>query len=317
MKDRPYFRQLEPPLSAEQLRPLDPCCQVVQFSNPLSDAELRKVADFMRGYPDVSLRVYGHYGKGCNLDFLKFFPFLRQFQVDVFDLQDIDGIRHLPDNLEFVAFSQTKSKRFSLAFLSRFHSLRRLYIESHQKDIAVLSELSSIEDLTLRSITLPDLSLLVPLRHLLSLDIKLGGTKNLSLLPEIGRLRYLELWMIRGLEDISSVGHVRTLQYIFLQTLKRVESVPSLRDLRLLRRVHLQTMKGLSDLQPIADAPLLEELLVIDMPHLQPEALRPFIAHRTLRAATVGLGSIKKNAVVDSMLGLPDVGTLKGGFEYQ
>lgn len=316
MKDYPYIRQLEPPLSAEQLRPLAPCCRVVQFSNPLSDAELRQVADFMRGYPGVSLRVYGHYGNGCNLDFLKFFPFLRQFQVDVFDLQDMDGLHHLPDNLEFFGFSQTRSKRFSLAFLSRFRSLRRLYIESHKKDIAVFSELSSIEELTLRSITLRDLSLLIPLRHLVSLDLKLGGTKDLSLLPEIGRLRYLELWMIRGLEDISSVGQVRTLQYLFLQALKHVKSVPSLRDLRLLRRVHLETMKGLYDLQPIADAPILEELLVIDMRHLRPEALRPFVGHRTLRSATVGLGSLKKNAVVDSMLGLPDVGNLKGGFEY-
>jgi hypothetical protein len=134
------------------------------------------------------------------------------------------------------------------------------------------------------------------MRYLVSLDIKLGGTKDLSLLPEVGRLRYLELWMIRGLENISSVGRVRTLQYLFLQALKRVESVPSLRDLRLLRRVHLETMKGLSDLQPIADAPGLEELLVIDMRHLQPEALRPFVGHRTLRAAAVGLGSLKKNA---------------------
>lgn len=317
MKDSPYIRQLESPLSDAQLRPLDPGCRVVQFSNPLSNAELRKVADFMRVYPGVSLRVYGHYGNGCDLDFLKYFPFLRRFQIDVFDLQDIDGLRHLPDNLEFLGFSQTRSKRFSLAFLSRFRSLRRLYIESHKKDVAVLSELTSLEELTLRSITLPDLSLLVPLCHLVSLDIKLGGTKDLSLLPEVGRIRYLELWMIRGLEDISSIGRVRTLQYLFLQTLKRVESLPSLRDLRLLRRVHLETMKGLSDLQPIADAPVLEELLVVDMPHLQPEAFLPFVGHRTLRAAAVGLGSLKRNAVVDGMLGLPDVRTLKGGFRYR
>ena len=182
MKDSPYIRQLESPLSDAQLRPLDPRCHVVQFSNPLSDAELRKVAGFMRVYPGVSLRVYGHYGNGCNLDFLKYFPFLRRFQVDVFDLQDIEGLRHLPDNLEFLNFSQTRSRRFSLAFLSRFRSLRRLYIESHRKDIAALSELTSLKELTLRSITLPDLSLLVPLRHLVSLDIKLGGTKDLSLL---------------------------------------------------------------------------------------------------------------------------------------
>lgn len=244
MKDYPYIRQLEPPLDDKQLRPLDARCRVVQFSSPLSDAEFRRVADFMRGYPGVSFRVYGHYRDGCNLDFLKHFPFVRQFQVDVFDLQDIDGLR-------------------------------------------------------------------------LSLDIKLGGTKDLALLPEISHLRYLELWMIRGVNDISSVGDLRALQYLFLQALKNVESVPSLRNLHLLRRVHLETMKGLSDLQPIADATVLEELLVLDMPHLQPESFRPFVGHNTLRSASVGLGSLKKNAVVDSMLGLPDVESLKGEFDYR
>ena len=38
----------------------------------------------------------------------------------------------------------------------------------------------------LRSITLPDLSALVPLRRLTSLDIKLGGTRDVSLLPQVG-----------------------------------------------------------------------------------------------------------------------------------
>ena len=69
----------------------------------------------MRGYPNVALRVYGHYGRGCDLGFLKHFPFLRRFQVDVYELQDIDGFRYLPDNLEYLGFFQTKSMRFSLA----------------------------------------------------------------------------------------------------------------------------------------------------------------------------------------------------------
>ena len=52
--------------------------------------------------------------------------------------------------------------------------------------------------------------MLLPLTRLLSLDIKLGGTTNLGLLPRIGRLRYLELWLIRGLADIGPVGDMPT-----------------------------------------------------------------------------------------------------------
>ena len=138
MYNYPYIRKIKPPLKKDQLRPLDPRCNVVQFEDPLSDSEFKKLADFMRGYPKVPLRVYGHYGNGCNLDFLKYFSFLHYFIVDVYDLHDIDGFQYLPDNLESLSFSNTRSKRFSLSFLSRFQSLRQLYIESHKKDIDVL-----------------------------------------------------------------------------------------------------------------------------------------------------------------------------------
>lgn len=74
-----------------------------------------------------------------------------------------------------------------------------------------------------------------------------------------------------------------------------------------LRRVHLETMKGLSDLSSVAAAPVLEELLVLDMGHLHPEAFQPFVGHPRLRAATIGLGSTRKNAAVKHLLPLPEV----------
>jgi hypothetical protein len=161
--------------------------------------------------------------------------------------------------------------------------------------------------LTLRSITLPDLALLLPMCDLLSLDLKLGGTKNLDLLPEVGQLRYLELWMVRGLSDLSAIAQVQTLQFLFLQALKQVTELPSLAALSELRRVHLETMKGLNDLSPVAHAPQLLELEAVDMRHLRPEAFAPFVGHPTLRFSTIGLGSLRKNEAVSALLGLPRV----------
>lgn len=314
MQDYPFVRQLAPPLTRDQLRPLDPRCRAVQFSEPLSDAELVEVAKLLQGYRDVTLRVYGHYQRGCDLELLRHFPFLRRFQVDVFDLGDFRGLRHLPDNLEYLGLGRTRSRTVSLAVLGRFQDLRELYIESHKKDIDVIARLSSLQDLTLRSITLPDLALLKSLNELRSLDIKLGGTRDLGLLPEIGHLRYLEIWMVKGLSDLSPIGGMRDLQYLFLQAIKNVQNIPSLKSLALLRRVHIETMKGITDLSGIAQAPRLEELLVVDMPHLQPEALRPFVDHPTLKRASVGLGSLRKNRDVKELLGLPAV---EGGFQFR
>jgi hypothetical protein len=66
-------------------------------------------------------------------------------------------------------------------------------------------------------------------------------------------------------------------------------------------------MKGIRDLRPIATAPALEELLLADMPQLQPEDLLPLADHPTLRAVTAQLGGAKKNADARRVLGLPEV----------
>jgi internalin A len=151
----------------------------------------------------------------------------------------------------------------------------------------VIAQLESLEELTLWSVTLPDLSILVPLRRLRSLVLKLGGTSNLALLPELAPLACLELWKIRGLDDLSPVAELESLQYLFLQDLTRVTSLPDMSRMVSLRGVHIQTLKGLTDLTPLLTAPALEELQIFNMTHLPAEAFAPLASHPTLRFGMV------------------------------
>jgi hypothetical protein len=304
----PTLREVCSPLIPEDLAPLVPEHTAVQISSRLTDDDFRQLAEFMADYPDVRLRVYGGYdGSIKDLDFLRFFPKLRRFSVDaIYELPSLDGIGLLSDELEDLLIGWTRSKRFSLRNLARFRRLRTLYLEGQQKDFAAIGELEALEDLTLRSITIPDLSSLVPLRRLTSLDIKLGGTHDLALLPRIGRLTYVELWRIRGVEDVSPLAEIETLEQFFLQTLKRVTALPSFARSPNLRTVALDTMRGITDLTPVADAPKLELLRLIEMCQLEPEALRPFIGHPTLRDGTWGLCSDRKNIAAWDLLPIGD-----------
>jgi hypothetical protein len=175
--------------------------------------------------------------------------------------------------------------------LRRFPALRSLYLEKHTKDFAVVGELERLEDLTLRSITLPDLAALVPLTSLLSLDLKLGGTKDPGLLPRIGRLRYLELWQIRGLEDISMVSDLVHLQYLFLKSLPRITHLPDSSRVTESRRIVIDTVRGVTDLTPLANAPALEQLLLVAMRHIGLDDLRCLVGHPTLREAVWDLAA--------------------------
>ena len=304
-------RQVRSPLTPDMLPPSRTGRGQVQFDRLLTDQDFRILAEWMRPYPEMSLRAYGSYdGSIRDLEFLRHFPFLRRFQVDaVYEhLTSLDGLRHLPDDAVDLGIGATKT-RLDLAVLGRFGALESLWLEAQTKHLEVISGLTTLDDLTLRSITLPDLSLLVPLRRLRSLDLKLGGTRDLRLAPRVGELRYLELWLIKGLDDVSVVGEIPTLRSLFLQALRNVVRLPDLDRATSLRRVHLETMRGLRDLGPLATAPALEQLVLIDMPQLQVDDLQPLRAASALREVTLALGSIRRNAAATAVLGLPAVET--------
>ena len=208
MHDYPFLRELRPPLTPEQLRPLDSRCRSLQFREALSDSELRRVAAFVSVYPSVTLRVYGHQTYP-TLDFLESLGRVRRVQLDIFQLRDISGLRFLTPDLEVLGLGSTE-KRFSLRPLERFVALQDLWLEGHSKDFDVVGQLTSLRRLSLRSVTLPDLNMLRMLGQLEKLELKLGGTRDLRHLPDIGGLRYFEAWLVRGLADLEPVASVRS-----------------------------------------------------------------------------------------------------------
>jgi len=303
MEDHPFLRAVKSPITEDQLRPLDARCRVVQFNAPLSESDFIKLADFLKQHPHVSLRIYGHYQSSTDLTFLHHFPFLERFQADVFELQNWDGLSHLPETLKSLSLGPTRRK-FSLKSVARFSHLTDLYLDGHSKDIAVVGELSALVHVTLRSIRMPDLAILRTLRQLRTLALKLGGTNKLNLLDQIPSLRYLELWRVRGLEDLSALTMLPELRYLFLQDLTNVRSLPSFRALTNLQRCHVENLKSLSDLRPIAAAPNLKELLILNMRHIAVDGLRCFQGHAALTAATIGLCNLRRNAEATEMLGI-------------
>jgi hypothetical protein len=309
------FRHVRSPLTAEMLRPSLTGRGVVQFDRRLTDEDFAQLGEWFRAYPEMNLRAYGSYDHSItDLEFLRFFPTLRRFAADALwdSLSSLDGLRHLPPDLEELGIGATRAT-LDLAVLARFPGLTWLFLEGQTKHLEVISGLAALRDLTLRSITMPDLSLLLPLTGLRSLDLKLGGTRDLRLLPRVGELRYLELWMIRGLTDVTAVGRIPSLRALFLQALRQVEALPDFREATELQRVRLETMKGLRDLRPLATAPALEGVELIDMRHLQPEDLAPLAGLPHLKAVTPGLGSRRKNDAAAALLGLPPV---KGPFDW-
>jgi Leucine-rich repeat (LRR) protein len=150
-----------------------------------------------------------------------------------------------------------------LKVLSRFHSLRKLCLAGQQNGIATIAELHALEQVSLRAISTPGLEYVSSLPHLWSLDILLGGIRNLSAISGKESIKYLELCRIRELSDISVISSLVGLQYLDLRELRNVTDIPDLSRLTKLRKVGLDNMKGLKDVSAIGKAPALEEFLHI------------------------------------------------------
>jgi hypothetical protein len=181
------------------------------------------VATLLSEYPSVALRVYSGTSRKLDatyttLGFLEQFSQVRRVSLDIRELDDFSGLRFLRPDLEELQLGET-SKRLSLRPLERFGDLRDLYLHGHDKDFEVVGDLRRVRRLSLRSITLPDLGTLRGLGELEELELKLGGTRDLRLLPEVGRLRYFEAWLVRGLADLEPLAGVRSLRSLFLEAL--------------------------------------------------------------------------------------------------
>ena len=284
----------------DPFRPLEPHCSVIQFDQPLTSHQLQQAAGLIADRPDVELYVYGRASK--DLDFLRYFETVGRLHIALYELDDISGFRHL-QGLEELTFGQTK-KKFSLRFIEGLPQLRKLFLAGHKKDLHAICQRHELTSLGLSGITLPDLSLLLPLTRLRKLSILLGGTTNLDLLARLPFLEDLFLMRITRLFDLSVLADLTALKTLRLDWMRNVRSLPSLAGLVRLDSVELDTMKGLTDLSPLAAAPALRRLIIAAMPQLRAESFRVFIGHPRLEELWAHTGRSTVNQQIKRMLPL-------------
>ena len=282
----------------DPFRPLEPEIRVVQFGRMLTEEQLFKAGRLIADRPDVWLRV--HLPKSPDLAFLKCFSGLRLLDLEVYDLESLDGLAHVRDSLEAFHFGKTR-KVFPLRFLQDFPHLRNLFLGGHRKEIDALGRLVDLKHLSLRGITLPDLALILPLTRLRGLSIHLGGTRDLRLLPRFSELEELNMLRITGLNDLSMLAELTELKTLTLDWLKNVTTLPSLAPLKHLETVSMETMKGLTSLGSIAAAPSLRSLQIVTMPQLKAADFACLIGHPSLRVLMAYPGGKKVNDEIKRM----------------
>jgi hypothetical protein len=303
----------------------NPKTSIVQFSNPLDKNEielLEKIVFSKR--PDISLRIYGHYGKTCDLSFIERIPSLRKISADclmdakgievvtelkeleelgvgIFNLDNFDFLEKINPTINELYLHQTRSKKPQIESISRFTGLKYLYLEAQQKGIESIRQLKKLQKIVLRSISTDNLDFISELQQLWYVDIKLGGIKNFDALQVLPKIKYLELWQIRDLSDLSFISKLPTLQNLFIQSLKQVAELPDFSDSKSLRRIFLENLKGLRNLSTLKVAPNLREFIYLSAENQQPENLIPILENANIESVFCRFGSNKKNSRFDEI----------------
>lgn len=226
-------------------------------------------------------------------------------------VRDLSGLRHLPDTLEELSLSTRWSRRPSLAPLARFRALRNLSLTATSagfRDVDVLGELHALRHLYLRSFKALDLSPLLRLPALQTLELSFGSRAGgLSVLAGVPTLRWLKVECCREPDALAGLGDVRSVEFLDVDECPQVVAFPDLSRLDALRYAHVGTMKRLADVSGLASAPNLAQVLLTAMPQATPEWLAPLTGHRGIRRMSVGTGTDLGNGLAKEAHGLPDV----------
>jgi hypothetical protein len=191
------------PLDARILVHDGPPPTLVQFTGGApTDRDHQILGEFLASRPATTVRLYGPH-LSTDLNWLRHYSSVARINIDVDGIDSFEPLRVLPPDLEELTLGPCGTRRLSLAPVEHFTSLRKLTIVRHSQEIDVVGQLRTLERLTLVSLKLPDLDAFRTLPALWSFALKLGGTTNLKALPEMGHLRYLEVWRVNGLSDLS------------------------------------------------------------------------------------------------------------------
>ncbi len=295
------------PLNVPELRQALSNVDRVQFDDPLSRDDYVELARLLEDHPAVTLRVFGTDQSLARLEFLQHFPRLRRLYISCLKDVDLEPVNSLPDDLELLEIDET-GRPLNLGVL-RFTKLRSLGIARHRKGLAwLLARNRGIEHLALRRLP-HDEFLPAELPRLRQLVLVGGSARGLDWIPRFPDLRVLAIGRVRGIDDaaLTSLGQARSLEWIRLALLPHVTTLPDLRQVSTLVRVDLDGMRGMVDegsLATLRDVLSLQDLEVTAA-RLPVEAFRPLVDHPRLTAATIGLGSTRKNEEVCRMLGVP------------
>ncbi|HEV3154801.1 MAG TPA: Imm26 family immunity protein [Candidatus Baltobacteraceae bacterium] len=247
----------------------------VQFSRPLSAADIDALGAFFRERSDVELRVHGAWPDGFDLRTLLRVNAVQSLVLDCRRMRGSDALSALV-SLRSLRVGATEYP-VALGALRDMLHLRSLHLRGAMAEVEILQHLRELKSLSLidtRPLRLASIASAHTLKRL-----TIAHTANdLDELPALAALEELEL------RDIH------------------LERLPDLSRLGNLRSLVLRNVRGVRDLSALREPPSLQELVIEGMYQLEVPDFQPLAASERLPALTIEIGSKSKSREIYRML---------------
>lgn len=203
----------------------------IQFAgDKLNDTTLNYINEILLpARQNICLRVVIN-GNGAfnDLNFLSKLPNLKNLTANLFKNNEIEKINKYL-KLEILAIGTHK---VSLKPIIQQTTLKKLFVFDKPKEIEVIGQMPWLQNLTFSMQTLKSLNFLIPLSNLKELHFKLGGTKNLIDLPNIGKIEKLSFMWVRQLmiENLLPINEMKYLNELVFDTQAHLTDLDWLKD---------------------------------------------------------------------------------------
>lgn len=249
--------------------------------------------DWITDYPElesISIEAVSNIKNPEKLSLFKNLKVLA-LKFDYNTLTDLNFLENINPNLEeLYIISESKAAKIDLTSAARFRNLKTLHIENLEKNLEkTLSQLSELEELTLRSISKPQkLDCIPELTKLKHLTLQLCGFENIDAAVHLKSLQYLQLWRLPKLTDLEFVSQMKDLQFLFIETLNGITEFPKVADLQKLRRVKITSCKNISDFSSIEHTSSIVDFIIQNAEQTDLKIFIPILKNKNIQRIGIG-----------------------------
>ena len=211
-------------------------------------------------FPEAQKLSLGGFNEVINLEAAFGLPELKRLSLTHYWIKDKTILNHLPlSQLTHLILGQTETKAIDLAPLAKAQSLKRLYLEGHNKNVDELAALTQLEEFTYAAKKGVSLSFINDMSELKALKFVLGGTQSIGEV-ELPNLRELAFTQVRELCELGDMQRFSSLERLLMQDQQKVEALRFGPGNRSLEHVFLDNCRSIRTVSGLEECPKLKSL---------------------------------------------------------